>query len=131
MSSGKPPMIELYVTLVEGAMVGYTPEGMQLAQDTLVNMNSRNFFLSPKMGSDLLLVAAGEKTGGYTTANLIWDMMQARKITPTFPAVQAYHDGLKVREIPADDPRLQLVTRTYNNLRQRFGGGAGMGAGRP
>ncbi|XP_060168701.1 pentatricopeptide repeat-containing protein At4g35850, mitochondrial-like [Lycium barbarum] len=131
MSSGKPPMIELYVTLVEGAMVGYSPEGMQLAEETLVNMNSRNFFLSPKMGSDLLLVAAGEKTGGYTTANLIWDMMQARKITPTFPAVQAYHDGLKVREIPADDPRLQLVSRTYNNLRQRFGGGAGMGAGRP
>ncbi|KAJ8572124.1 hypothetical protein K7X08_008635 [Anisodus acutangulus] len=131
MSSGKPPMIELYVTLVEGAMVGYTPEGMQLAQETLVNMNSRNFFLSPKMGSELLLIAAGEKTGGYTTANLIWDMMQARKITPTFPAVQAYHDGLKVREIPADDPRLQLVTQTYNNQRKRFGGGAGMGAGRP
>ncbi|XP_060168677.1 pentatricopeptide repeat-containing protein At4g35850, mitochondrial-like [Lycium barbarum] len=90
MSSGKPPMIELYVTLVEGAMVGYTPEGLHLLN------RHWNFFLSPKMGSDLLLVAAGEKSGGYTTANLIWDMMQARKITPTFPAVQAYHDGLKM-----------------------------------
>lgn len=36
------------------------------------------------------------QTGGYTTANLIWDMMQARNITPAFPAVQAYYDGLKV-----------------------------------
>lgn len=122
MSSGKPPMIEFYMTLVEGAMVGYTPEGMQLAQETLVNMSSRNSFLDPKMGSDLLLVAAGEKTGGYTVANLIWDMMQARKMTPSFPGVQAYYDGLKVREIPADDPRLKLVSQTYINLRKRFGG---------
>lgn len=74
------------------------------------------------MGSDLLLVAAGEKTGGYTVANLIWDMMQARKMTPSFPGVQAYYDGLKVREIPADDPRLKLVSQTYINLRKRFGG---------
>uniref|UniRef100_A0A2N9H135 PROP1-like PPR domain-containing protein n=1 Tax=Fagus sylvatica TaxID=28930 RepID=A0A2N9H135_FAGSY len=36
MNSGKMPAVELYVTLVEGAMVGYTPKGMQLAQDTLV-----------------------------------------------------------------------------------------------
>lgn len=122
MHSGRPPMVELYMTLIEGAMVGYTPEGMQLAQETLVNMSSRNFFLDPKIGSDLLLVAAGEKAGGYTAANLIWDMMQARRFTPSLPAVQAYHDGLKVREIPADDPRLQLVSQTYNNLRTRFSG---------
>ncbi|GAB4848053.1 hypothetical protein Ancab_002714 [Ancistrocladus abbreviatus] len=50
MNSGRPPMIELYVTLVGGAMVGYTPRGMQLAQDTLVTMNSRKFFLEPKNG---------------------------------------------------------------------------------
>ncbi|OAY25633.1 pentatricopeptide repeat-containing protein At4g35850, mitochondrial [Manihot esculenta] len=124
MNSGKPPMVELYTTLVEGAMVGYTPKGMQLAQDTLVNMNSRNFFLSPKQGSELLLVAAGEKTGGYTTANFIWDLMQARKITPSFPAVEAYYKGLKGREIPEDDPRLLLVSRTYDNIRPRYGGGA-------
>lgn len=28
-------------------------------------MNSRNIFLSPRMGSDLLLVAAGEKVSKY------------------------------------------------------------------
>ncbi|XP_037494293.1 pentatricopeptide repeat-containing protein At4g35850, mitochondrial [Jatropha curcas] len=123
MNSGKTPAIELYTTLVDGAMIGYTPKGMQIAQDTLVNMNSRNFFLSPKLGSDLLLVAAGEKTGGYTTANYIWDLMQARKITPSFPAVEAYYNGLKEREIPSDDPRLLLVSRTYDNLRLRIGGG--------
>ncbi|KAK1569007.1 hypothetical protein Q3G72_031604 [Acer saccharum] len=129
MNSGKPPMIELYVTLVEGAMIGYTPRGMQLAQDTLVNMNSRNFFLSPKLGNDLLLIAAGEKTGGYTTANYIWDLMQARKINVSLPAVEAYYYGLKEREIPEDDPRLLVVSRTYDNFRIRPGGGGGGGGG--
>ncbi|XP_050224761.1 pentatricopeptide repeat-containing protein At4g35850, mitochondrial [Mercurialis annua] len=123
MNSGRTPAIELYTTLVEGAMVGYTPKGMQLAQDTLVNMTSRNYFLSPKLGSDLLLVAAGEKTGGYTTANYIWDLMQARKIIPSLSSVEAYYNGLKEREIPGDDPRLLQVSRIYDNLRTRFGGG--------
>ncbi|KAK9271554.1 hypothetical protein L1049_001914 [Liquidambar formosana] len=123
MNSQKPPIVELYVTLIEGAMVGHTPKGMQVAQDTLVEFNSRGFFLSPKMGNDLLLAASGEKTGGYTTANYIWDLMQARNIIPSLPAVEAYYKGLKEREIPEDDPRLLLVSRTYDNLRRRFGTG--------
>ncbi|CAL5370491.1 unnamed protein product [Camellia sinensis] len=127
MKSGKQPMVELYVTLAEGAMVGYTPKGMQLALETLENMTSRDFFLSPKMGNDLLLVAAGEKTGGYTMANYVWDLMQARKIIPSLPAVEAYYNGLKERDIPEDDQRLIIVTRTYNNLRQKIGLGPGRG----
>ncbi|KAK4477354.1 hypothetical protein RD792_016575 [Penstemon davidsonii] len=142
MNSNRPPMIELYVTLAEGAMVGYTPRGMQLAQETLVNMNNRSYFLNFKMGNDLLLAAAGEKTGGYTTANLIWDMMQARNLTPSLPAVEAYYNGLRVsflfafdfngniirtvpeeREIPADDPRLMKVSRTFDQLRLKVGTG--------
>ncbi|XP_030530844.1 pentatricopeptide repeat-containing protein At4g35850, mitochondrial [Rhodamnia argentea] len=119
--SGKFLNVEFYVTLVEGAMTGYTPRGMQLAQETLEQMNSRNFFLSPKMGSDLLLIAAGEKDGGYTTANFLWDMMQTRKLTPSLPAVEAYYKGLKDREIPEDDPRLFAVSKVYDNLRLRFG----------
>ncbi|KAL2554811.1 Protein disulfide-isomerase [Forsythia ovata] len=82
--------------LADGAMVGYTPKGMQLAQDTLVNMNSRRFTLNVRMANDLLLAASGEKTGGYTTANLILDMMQALRMTLSLPAVQAYYNGLKV-----------------------------------
>ncbi|GMH23913.1 hypothetical protein Nepgr_025756 [Nepenthes gracilis] len=122
MNSGKPPMIELYVTLAEGAMAGHTSKGMQIAQETLVNMNSRNFFLNQKMGSDLLLVAAGEKTGGYTTANYLWDLMHARNIIPSLPAVEAYLDGLKERDIPEDDPRLLLVSRAREKrLFSRFG----------
>ncbi|KAL4193237.1 hypothetical protein AMTRI_Chr06g175870 [Amborella trichopoda] len=120
-NSGKPPMIELYVTLIEGAMVGYTPRGMQIAQETLEKMTARGFFLNLRMGNDLLLAAAGEKTGGYTTANYIWDLLQSRKITPSFPAVDAYYKGLKDQEIPADDPRLLLVARTHDNQRMRFG----------
>nr|XP_029154478.1 pentatricopeptide repeat-containing protein At4g35850, mitochondrial-like [Arachis hypogaea] len=76
-------------------MVRYTEKGMQIAQDALVVMNQRNFLLSPKMGHDLLL-ADGEKTGGYTTANFIWDLMRARNVTPMLPAVEAYYKGLKV-----------------------------------
>eukprot|EP00262_Sarcandra_glabra_P005750 TRINITY_DN17545_c1_g2_i1.p1 TRINITY_DN17545_c1_g2~~TRINITY_DN17545_c1_g2_i1.p1 ORF type:complete len:465 (+),score=74.44 TRINITY_DN17545_c1_g2_i1:78-1472(+) len=120
MRSGKPPQVELYVTLIEGAMVGHTPQGMQIAQDTLEKMNARGFFLNFRMGNDLLLAASGEKTGGYTTANYIWDLMQSRNLTPTFPAVEAYYKGLKQREIPADDPRLLLVEQTLNSLRRRF-----------
>ncbi|KAH7536749.1 hypothetical protein FEM48_Zijuj03G0019600 [Ziziphus jujuba var. spinosa] len=93
MNAKKPAAPELYVTLIEGAMIGHAPNGMQLAQDTLVKMTERDFFLSPKMGSDLLLIASGEKTGGYTTATYIWDLMQAWKITPSLPAVEAYYNG--------------------------------------
>ncbi|GLU02142.1 hypothetical protein SLE2022_194080 [Rubroshorea leprosula] len=119
MNAGRNPLPEVYVTFIEGAMVSHTPRGMELAQDMLVKMNSRNFFLNFKQGSDLLLVAAGEKTGGYTNANFIWDLMQARKVTPSLPAVEAYYNGLKDREIPEDDPRLLVVARTYDNLRSR------------
>jgi pentatricopeptide repeat protein len=120
-TSSRFPAAELYVTLAEGAMIGHTPRGMQVAQETLEKMVSRNFFLNPRMGSDLLIAAAGEKTGGYTTANYVWDYLQSCKITPSLPAVEAYHKGLKEREIPADDPRLLNVTRVLDNLNVRFG----------
>uniref|UniRef100_A0A0D9WCQ8 PROP1-like PPR domain-containing protein n=1 Tax=Leersia perrieri TaxID=77586 RepID=A0A0D9WCQ8_9ORYZ len=108
-------------TLAEGAMIGHTPRGMQLAQETIEKMTSRNFFLNPKMGTDLLLAASGEKTGGYTMANYVWDLMQNRRITPSLPAVEAYYKGLKEREIPSDDPRLLNVSRVLDNLSIRFG----------
>ncbi|XP_021728548.1 pentatricopeptide repeat-containing protein At4g35850, mitochondrial-like isoform X2 [Chenopodium quinoa] len=120
MNSGRPPYVELYVTLVEGAMVGYTPKGMQIAQDALVNMTSKNVFLNPRMASDLLLIAAGEKTGGYTTANYLWDLMQARNVVPSQPAVEAYFDGLREREIPKDEPRLLKVIEILDNYQARF-----------
>jgi len=120
-TSSRFPAAELYATLAEGAMIEHTPRGMQVAQETLEKMVSRNFFLNPRMGSDLLIAAAGEKTGGYTTANYVWDYLQSRNITPSLPAVEAYHKGLKEREIPADDPRLLNVTRVLDNLNVRFG----------
>lgn len=73
------------------------------------------------MGNDLLLAASGEKTGGYTTANYIWDLLQTRNIVPAVPAVEAYHKGLKEREIPSDDPRLLNVARVLDNLQLRLG----------
>ncbi|KAM0004214.1 putative tetratricopeptide-like helical domain superfamily [Helianthus debilis subsp. tardiflorus] len=121
MSSGSPAVPELYATLIEGAMTGYTPKGMEIALDKLNEMISRNFNLNPATGNALLLVASGEKTGGYTIANMVWDLMQARNIVPSLAACQAYHNGLKEREIPEDDPRLMLVSRTLDNLRGRFG----------
>ncbi|TKY46484.1 Pentatricopeptide repeat-containing protein mitochondrial [Spatholobus suberectus] len=120
-NAGGPIAAELFVALAEGAMIGYTEKGMQIAQDILVRMNQRNFFVNNKLGSELLFMAAGEKTGGYMTANFIWDMMRARNISPSLAAVEAYYQGLKDREIPEDDPRLVLVSQTYNNLSARFG----------
>ncbi|TVU17874.1 hypothetical protein EJB05_33934 [Eragrostis curvula] len=120
-SSSRTPPAELFVTLAEGAMIDYTPRGMQVAQETLEKMVSRNFFLNPRMGTDLLLAAAGERGGGYTTANYVWDILQSRNITPGLPAVEAYHKGLKEREIPSDDPRLLHVSRVLDNLSLRSG----------
>ncbi|CAK7328171.1 unnamed protein product [Dovyalis caffra] len=116
MNSKKRIYIELYVALVEGAMIGHTPRGMQIALDKLEEMTQRNFFLNPKMANDLLLIAAGDKKGGYTTANYLWDLMQARNITPWLPAVQAYYNGLKARFVPEEDPRLLQVSSTYEKL---------------
>ncbi|KAK7271879.1 hypothetical protein RJT34_28132 [Clitoria ternatea] len=120
-NAGKPIAAELFVTLAKGAMAGYTEKGMQIAQDILVRFNQRNFTMNSKLGSELLLIAAGEKIGGYTTANYIWDLMRARNVMPSFPAVEAYYKGLKDREIPEDDPRLLQVSRVYDNLHARFG----------
>nr|AKF43298.1 pentatricopeptide repeat superfamily protein [Erodium foetidum] len=118
----RPPVpVDLYVTLIEGAMIGHTTKGMQVAQDTLLKMSSSGYFLNGKVGSDLLLAAAGEKTGIYTVANLIWDMMKAQNLTPSLPAVEAYLKGLQARHIPEDDPRLMLVSQTCKNLRTRSG----------
>ncbi|EFH45314.1 predicted protein [Arabidopsis lyrata subsp. lyrata] len=119
MSADKIPAMEFYTTPIEGPMTGHTDNGMKIAQDTLVmfigssctekridevKMNERNFFLDPRTGSNLLLKAAGEKTGGYIVANMIWDLMLVRNILPTLAAVEAYYKGLKEREIPEDDP---------------------------
>lgn len=49
------------------------------------------------------------QTGGYTVANYIWDLMQARNIIPQFPAVEAYYKGLKVSLLPYD----ALVTVSF------------------
>ncbi|KAJ9562464.1 hypothetical protein OSB04_007624 [Centaurea solstitialis] len=121
MSANNPPIPELYTTLVEGAMTGYTPKGMQIALDTLTQMNSRGINLVASTGNALLLAASGEKDGGYTIANMIWDLMHARNVPPFLPAVEAYYNGLKDRAIPENDPRLLVVSRTLNNLRLRSG----------
>ncbi|KAJ6949439.1 hypothetical protein NC651_003432 [Populus alba x Populus x berolinensis] len=89
--------------LIEGAMVGHTPRGMQIALDKLEEMTQRSFFLFPKIANDLLLIAAGDKKGGYTTANYIWDLTQARKMPLSFPAVEAYYNGLKVEKTFNDE----------------------------
>ncbi|KAK1295165.1 Pentatricopeptide repeat-containing protein [Acorus calamus] len=122
-SSGKPPITELYVTLVEGAMVGYTPRGMEIAENTLNQMVSMKLLPTVNAGSELLIVASREPEGSYTCANFIWDMLRNRGVTPSFPAVDAYLKGLKRRQIPADDPRLMLVDQMHYNLQMRFGGG--------
>nr|AKF43300.1 pentatricopeptide repeat superfamily protein [Erodium texanum] len=119
----RPPVpVDLYLALIEGAMIGHTTKGMKVAEETLLKMNSSGYFLNGKVGSELLLAAAGEKTGEYIVANLIWDMMRAQNLTPSFPAVVEYLKGLHARDLPKDDERLMLVSKTCNNLRTRSGG---------
>lgn len=125
-SSGKPLAMEFYTTLVQGAMIGYTPDGMEIAQDTLQKMTARGWFLNPRIGSELLTAASGETFGGFTTANYIWDTLQSRGIVPMSSAVEAYYKGLKERDIPENDPRLSQVTRVVNNLQRRFASGRPM-----
>ncbi|KAL8151374.1 hypothetical protein V2J09_021182 [Rumex salicifolius] len=117
--SRNPPIADLFVTLIEGSLTGYTPKGMQLAKETLENMLARNFFLNPKMANHLLLLAAGEKTAGYTFADHIWDLLQARKLIPALPVLEAYLISLKERETPVDDPRFILVQQTLDRLHPR------------
>lgn len=119
-SSRKPIALEFFTTLVQGAMIGYTPDGMEIAQDTLQKMTARGFFLNARTGSELLSAASGETFGGFTTANYIWDTLQSRGVVPTLNTVEAYYKGLKERDIPENDPRLSHVTRVVNDLRRRF-----------
>ncbi|KAG0471785.1 hypothetical protein HPP92_016331 [Vanilla planifolia] len=102
-SSTRPALPELYVTIIDGAMLERTPERMKLAFDYLEKMNARGLFLNARQGNDLLLAAALDE-GDYVNANYIWDMMQSRKTTVFLPAVEAYYKGLKARPIPPDDP---------------------------
>lgn len=118
-TSERPPLAELYATFIEGAMVGHTPRGMKIAYDALEQMNTRGIFLNPTMGSNILLAAAREKGGTYINANFIWDLLQARNIVPFREAVETYYNGLKDRDIPADDPRLLNVGRIYDNVMSR------------
>lgn len=124
--SGKPPALELYTTLVQGAMIGYTPDGMEIAQDILQKMTARGWFLNARIGSELLTAASGETFGGFTTANYIWDTLQSRGVVPTLSAVKAYYKGLRERDIPESDPRLSQVTRVLNDLQRRFAPGRPM-----
>ncbi|KAL0903142.1 hypothetical protein M5K25_027498 [Dendrobium thyrsiflorum] len=120
-TSSRAPAAELYVTLIEGAMLDHAPERMELAFGYLEKMNARGFFLNSKLGSELLLAAARDD-GNYVNANYIWDMLQSRKVNASFPAVEAYYKGLKARPIPPDDPRILKVSRIYEDLSMRFGG---------
>eukprot|EP01018_Ginkgo_biloba_P029967 Gb_40110 [translate_table: standard] len=123
LNSGKPLAMELYATLIQGAMLGHTPRGMEIAQDALQKMAKRGWFLNARIGGELLTGAAGETTGGFTTANYIWDTMQARGVIPPLSAVEAYYKGLKLRDIPENDPRLLKVTRLVTDLCRRFAPG--------
>lgn len=54
------------------------------------------------------------QTGGFTVANLIWDMMQDRKSALSLPAVEAYYQGLKVT--PKSKKIISIVLRINYNL---------------
>ncbi|XP_057864989.1 pentatricopeptide repeat-containing protein At4g35850, mitochondrial [Cryptomeria japonica] len=118
-NSGKLLAVELYTTLAQGAMIGHTPKGMEIAREALEKMTARGWFLTPRLGGELLTIASGEQIGGFTTANYIWDLMQARHIVPPLTAVEAYHKGLMERDIPKDDPRLTQINQALSEVQRR------------
>ncbi|KAH9308526.1 hypothetical protein KI387_036437, partial [Taxus chinensis] len=117
--SGKPLAMELYTSLAQGAMIGHTPKGMEVARDALEKLTARGWFLTPRIGGELLTAASGDQIGGFTTANYIWDLMQSRQMFPPLTAVEAYHKGLMERDIPKDDPRLSQIKQALHELQRR------------
>eukprot|EP00249_Psilotum_nudum_P019684 c27371_g1_i1 orf=624-2024(-) len=119
LSSDRIPHLDLFLVFIHGAMQGYTPEGMKAAREALQEMTARGLFLNLRSGSELLEMASNEPGGDFSTANLIFDMMNKSKILPTFRSLQTYFRGLKSRMIPEGDARLDTVKELLNSYRSR------------
>ncbi|KAJ7553393.1 hypothetical protein O6H91_06G096200 [Diphasiastrum complanatum] len=118
--SGKQASLDLYVEIIHGALLKYSDVGMAAAKRLLREMDEKGFFLNPKVGSELLGTASKETAGDFSTANLVWDMMQKWKIKPQLGAVIPYYNGLQAHGVPATDPRASVARKLLEENNRKF-----------
>ncbi|GBG61379.1 hypothetical protein CBR_g20410 [Chara braunii] len=109
MATGGHPSLDIFIIMIEGAIRRYKPESMELAKRLLKMMEEHGYFLNPKFGGQLLSLAAREHGGDFSTANMIWDMLDRQNRKPHFKAAFAYLQGLQNRGTNANDQRLLAV----------------------
>lgn len=126
LNSGRPARTELFAILMMEAMKGFTREGMEMTKQLLQEMLNRNLPLINKIHADLLDLASQEPGGDFSVANLLYDLMLKRKVALPRRVVDAYLRGLKRREIPDGDSRVEQVTAFLRRQRPvgRIGGPA-------
>ncbi|GBG61376.1 hypothetical protein CBR_g20407 [Chara braunii] len=131
MATGGHPSLDIFMIMIEGAIRRYKPETMELAKRLLKMMEEHGYFLNPKFGGQLLSLAAREHGGDFSTANMIWDMLDKQNRKPHFKAAFAYLQGLQNRGTQATDQRLlavkSLVSPDLMRMQRQGVGSAGGG----
>lgn len=120
LNAGRPLRSELFFVLILEAMKGFPEEGMEFAKRLLQDLVNRGLPITNKMHGDLLELASQEPAGDYSMANLLFDLMQKRKVSLPKRIVDIYFRGLKRRQIPEGDARITQVTAFLD--RRRIGG---------
>eukprot|EP00850_Spirogloea_muscicola_P008671 SM000047S16810 [mRNA] locus=s47:57425:61561:+ [translate_table: standard] len=119
---GAPPTLDLYLMLMESAILNFDAEGAQFAQELLAEMQAKGFFLNPRNGGHLLEVASRQfrifEKDDFRTADMIWEMLYRQGNVP-WKSSMAYLAGLRRRNVKATDPRMQAV---LSHLRMQKGG---------
>eukprot|EP00850_Spirogloea_muscicola_P023280 SM000344S13004 [mRNA] locus=s344:70650:74758:+ [translate_table: standard] len=119
---GAPPTLDLYLMLMESAILNFDAEGAQFAQELLAEMQAKGFFLNPRNGGHLLEVASRQfrifERDDFKTADMIWEMLYRQGNVP-WKSSMAYLAGLRRRNVKATDPRMQAV---LSHLRMQKGG---------
>lgn len=114
LNSGRPARTELFVVFILEAMKGFSQEGMETAKKVMQDLLNRGLLMNNKMHSDLLELASQEPGGDFSMANLLFDLMQKRRLSLPRRIIEIYYRGLRRRQIPEGDPRLKQVTDIVN-----------------
>ncbi|KAI5078643.1 hypothetical protein GOP47_0006314 [Adiantum capillus-veneris] len=114
LNSGRPTRSELFAILILEAMRGFSVDGMDMAKKLLQEMLKKGLPLVNKFHGDLLELASQEPGGDYSVANLLFDLMQKRKVSLPRRIVDSYLRGLQRRDVPEGDPRMTQVREFLN-----------------
>eukprot|EP00271_Cylindrocystis_brebissonii_P017046 TRINITY_DN4262_c0_g1_i1.p1 TRINITY_DN4262_c0_g1~~TRINITY_DN4262_c0_g1_i1.p1 ORF type:complete len:590 (+),score=128.31 TRINITY_DN4262_c0_g1_i1:744-2513(+) len=107
-----PASLDVYLTMIEGAILKYNAEGMAIAKRLLMEMESKGFWLNTKWGGHLLTIASKERLGDFSVASLIFEMLLKNKnMRPPLGGALAFLRGLLNRGTPESDPRVQMARK--------------------